>query len=68
MLDPENVVISVSNTRTDDCPAEAVVQAVLKKRCQLHITDAVRMGSGRSAIHESVHFELAAERKGEQSA
>ena len=38
MLAPKTVVISVSNTRTDDCPAASVLQMVREKGCALYVT------------------------------
>lgn len=56
MLSPQEVVISVSNTRTDDCPAAAVLQLLRERGCRLHITDAVRCGSICAPVHSSVRF------------
>lgn len=56
MLDPAQVVISVSNSRTDDCPAASVIRMVREKGCRLHITDAVRCGDIRTPAHGSVRF------------
>lgn len=58
MLDPAHVVISVSNTRTDDCPAASAIRMVREKGCALHITDAVRCGELCVPDHPAVHFEL----------
>lgn len=58
MLKPEHAVISVSNTRTDDCPSAAALEAVLARGCKLHITDAVNKGSVSSPAHGSVHFSV----------
>lgn len=56
MLSPQHVVISVSNTRTDDCPSCSALEAVLARGCQLHITDAVKKGTISSPAHTCVHF------------
>ena len=58
MLQPEHVVISVSNSRTDDCPSKAVLQAVEKLGSPLHITDAVPLAGNAPVSHASVHFEF----------
>ena len=58
MLDPKTVVISVSNTRTDDCPAASVIQMVRERGCALSITDAVPDGDGRVSNHPALHFDL----------
>ena len=57
MLNPRYVVISVSNSRRDDCPAASVLQMVREKGCELYITDAVPMG-GRAANQSSVRFDF----------
>lgn len=57
MLNPQYVVISVSNSRTDDCPAASVLQMVREKGCELYITDAVPM-EGRAVNHPSVRFDF----------
>lgn len=58
MLSPEHTVISVSNTRTDDCPSAAALETVLARGCKLHITDAVNKGGVSSPAHRSVHFSI----------
>lgn len=58
MLAPEHVVISVSNSRTDDCPAAAVLQMIKARGCALHITDAVDLGSDVPLYHASVHVDF----------
>lgn len=57
MLNPRYVVISVSNSRRDDCPAASVLQMVREKGCELYITDAVPMG-GRAVNQSSVRFDF----------
>lgn len=56
MLAPAHVVISVSNSRTDDCPAASVIRMVQEKGCQLHITDAVQNSVLSTPDHASVRF------------
>lgn len=46
MLAPKTVVISGSNTRTDDCPAASVLQMVREKGCALYVTDAIPDSNG----------------------
>lgn len=58
MLKPQHAVISVSNTRTDDCPSSTVIKAMLDSRCTLHITDSVRKCGVCFPVHPSVHFDL----------
>lgn len=57
MLNPRYVVISVSNSRRDDCPAASVLQMVREKGCELYITDAVPMG-GRAVNQSSIRFDF----------
>ena len=58
MLRPQHVVISVSNSRKDDCPAEAVLRELEARPCTLHITDAVCANGRTPHYHPSVHFTL----------
>lgn len=58
MLAPEYVVISVSNTRTDDCPAASVLDTVQKRNCHLYITDAVERPNFVECRHRAVHFSI----------
>ena len=58
MLAPQHAVISVSNTRTDDCPSSAAMAAIRARACTLHITDAVKKDGVCIPSHASVHFEL----------
>ena len=58
MLDPRYVVISVSNSRTDDCPAASVLQMVREKGCELHITDAVPIGERSAVNRSSIRFDF----------
>ena len=51
MLAPKTVVISVSNTRTDDCPAASVLQMVREKGCVLYVTDAIPDSNGHVSNH-----------------
>lgn len=58
MLRPQHAVISVSSTRTDDCPATAVIETILGSRCALHMTDAVQKCGISFPVQQSVHFEI----------
>lgn len=58
MLSPEHAVISVSNTRTDDCPSMVAMEAIQSRDCILHITDAVQKGGVCAPIRASVHFDF----------
>ena len=58
MLNPEHAVISVSNTRTDDCPSAIAMEAIQSSACTLHITDAVQKHGVCTPAHSSVHFEF----------
>ena len=53
---PKTVVISVSNTRTDDCPAASVLQMVREKGCALYVTDAIPDSNGHVSNHPAIHF------------
>lgn len=56
MLAPREAVISVSNSRTDDCPAASVIRMVREKGCRLHITDSLRTDDLHTPAHNSVRF------------
>ena len=58
MLKPKHIVISVSNSRTDNCPAVNVVGGILKRGAALYATDAVVREGFNAGTHESVHFEI----------
>ena len=58
MLAPRHAVISVSNTRTDDCPSSVAIEALRARNCVLHMTDAVKKDSVCIPNHPSVHFVL----------
>ena len=58
MLAPQHAVISVSNTRTDDCPSSVVIEALRTKKCALYMTDAVKKESICIPDHSSVRFVL----------
>lgn len=58
MLQPEDVVISVSNTRTDNCPAASVIQEIARRGLRIHITDAVSLLDSSPVYHNAVHFEF----------
>ena len=60
MLSPTHAVISVSNTRTDDCPSAAVLQALARQGCTIHCTDAVHSPLCFAPPHASVHFSFGA--------
>lgn len=58
MLAPRHAVISVSNTRTDDCPSSAALKVLQGGNCQIHITDAVKKDGVCIPQQASVHFVL----------
>lgn len=58
MLAPKTVAISVSNTRTDDCPAASVLQMVREKGCALYVTDAIPDSNGHVSNHPAIHFDI----------
>ena len=58
MLAPKMVVISGSNTRTDDCPAASVLQMVREKGCALYVTDAIPDSNGHVSNHPAIHFDI----------
>lgn len=58
MLSPKHVVISVSNNRSDDCPSSTVIKEILRRKCQLYITDAMKREDFCSVTQSSVRFEL----------
>lgn len=57
MLRPQHAVISVSNTRLDNCPAASVTRLLMERGCQVHFTDAVSSEGVQSSCHPSIHFE-----------
>ena len=58
MLAPQHAVISVSNTRTDDCPSSVAIEAIRTRKCVLYMTDAVKKDGISIPNHSSVHFVL----------
>ena len=58
MLAPQHAVISISNTRTDDCPSSIAIEAIRTRNCALYMTDAVRKNGISIPNHSSVHFVL----------
>lgn len=58
MLAPQHAVISVSNTRTDDCPSSIAIQAIRARNCTLYMTDAVKKDNVCIPDHPSVRFVL----------
>lgn len=58
MLAPQHAVISVSNTRTDDCPSTIAVEAIRTRNCALYMTDAVKKDGVCVPNHPSVRFVL----------
>lgn len=58
MLAPQHAVISVSNTRTDDCPSSIAMEAIRTRTCALYMTDAVKKDGISIPNHSSVHFAL----------
>lgn len=56
MLTPQYTVISVSNSRTDDCPSANVLDLLRRQGCALFITDAVRRPGLTEQAHQSVRF------------
>ena len=58
MLAPQHAVISVSNTRTDDCPSSIAMVAIRARNCALYVTDAVKKDGISIPNHSSVQFVL----------
>lgn len=56
MLKPQYTVISVSNSRTDDCPSTNVLDLLCQQGCALFVTDAVRRPGLIEQAHQSVRF------------
>lgn len=56
MLKPRYTVISVSNSRTDDCPSTTVLNLLRRQGCTLLTTDAVRGPGFAEQAHRSVRF------------
>ena len=58
MLAPQHAVISVSNTRTDDCPSSVAIETLRTRSCTLCMTGAVKKDGISIPDHSSVHFAL----------
>lgn len=58
MLRPQHAVISVSNSRQDDCPAPEVIRMLTGSGCQVHFTDALSRDGIQSPARASVPFHL----------
>lgn len=58
MLRPAHVVISVSNTRQDDCPSVHALQLLRDRGIRVHVTDAVPLYGTPPAHHASVRFQF----------
>lgn len=58
MLRPACVVISVSNSRTDDCPSAAVLELLLQQGCSVFATDAVHCSGLKEPTHRAVRFSI----------
>lgn len=56
MLMPQYTVISVSNSRRDDCPNTGVLELLRQQKCTLFITDAVRRPGFTGHAHHAVRF------------
>lgn len=54
MLNPEYAVISVSNSRTDDCPSKTVLELLKSHGCKILITDAVPISDISPVPHQYV--------------
>lgn len=57
-LKPADVVISVSNSRTDACPAPDIVRMLITAGSRVHFTDAVRCVQQPPEYRHAVRFEL----------
>ena len=53
---PKQAVISVSNTRKDDCPSGSVLELLRKKGVSVQFTDAVERDGFPAVRHESVRI------------
>jgi len=58
MLQPKDVVISVSNDRTDDCPARQTMSIVTNYGSKLFITDAVSTSDDTPSYHNAITFNI----------
>ena len=58
MLRPQYTVISVSNSRTDRCPSESIVDLVLSCNSSLLFTDAVKARTIPVHFHEALRFSI----------
>lgn len=58
MLRPEHSVISVSNTRTDDCPSRETVRAVRESGSRVYFTDAVALDGACAPCRAAVRFQI----------
>lgn len=60
MLRSQYAVVSVSNTRTDNCPSREAIQLISNSATKLLFTDAVQT-NGRRQYHESVQFQISSD-------
>lgn len=58
MLKPRYAVISVSNSRTDDCPSKTVLELLRRQGCPLFITDAACRPGLAEQAHRAVRFSV----------
>lgn len=57
-LAPQYAVLSVSNSRTDDCPSKKILELLHAAGCRVFVTDAVQIDGGPPRYHESVSFSI----------
>lgn len=58
MMQPDYTVISVSNSRKDDCPSRAVVDCIIREHGRLFFTDAVEIAGCGKQYHQAVRFRI----------
>ncbi len=58
MLRPQYAVISVSDSRTDDCPSSDIFQMLSESGVKVLFTDAVQGPNGPAELHDSVRFQI----------
>ena len=58
MMQPQYTVVSVSNSRTDHCPSESVINLAQKYKSRLLFTDAVKARNLSAHFHEALRFSI----------
>ena len=58
MLRPAHAVISVSDSRTDNCPCRDIIRLLRENEVAVSYTDAVRQEDGQCSVHLAVQYQI----------